>query len=148
MASPATPAPTAISTLAASASPAGTSPASTLPAGIYVTSISLDDLRGKIPEHELCENAGAFTLTFSTDGTWTLAQEAVAGCTLIAPIGTGTYRTSDGRLQMTQDDPFGCDRDFSLAFARSGATLTFSDAIDRDCIERELIYTVNPWTAK
>lgn len=134
-----------------SARAAGRASGTTIPAGFplgsWTTSISADDLRagGITDPGWLEENAGEFTMTMSSDGTWTTAQVATAG--VRTPVFRGSFEVTGPRTfrQRTQFPPdfVGDVVDFSWAIDDEGALVL--DVLTPPDDVLPIIVETHPW---
>jgi hypothetical protein len=113
--------------------------------GVYVMTISKEDLSANkdVPADLICENAGVFTYTLST-GRWNLLQTAAPGC---APVNTtinGDWKLSGDQMVFHGDEELGCDKDYVYGWKSDGTTLIYTVVKD-SCAPRVVIFTTRPW---
>lgn len=113
--------------------------------GVYVMTISKEDLSANkdVPADLICENAGVFTYTLSA-GRWNLLQTAAPGC---APVNTtinGDWKLSGDQMVFHGDEDLGCEKDYVYGWKSDGTTLTYTVVKD-SCAPRVVIFTTRPW---
>jgi hypothetical protein len=115
--------------------------------GSYSTSINIEELRALgISEHELCENAGTFTLEF-VEGQWASHQDTAPGCSdPLHPDGSGDFTAELNQIHFSDPSSFGCvvSYVYQANLTEDGIVFTLID--DPDCLPRTLIFTLHPWT--
>ena len=93
---------------------------------------------------DICENEGVFTLALTAGSTWTLSQQAAAGCTLnSSSVYNGDFVVAGDQVtfHQVQSD---CGGSFVYSWQLVGASIAFARVRD-SCTPRIVIFTAHPW---
>lgn len=142
---PPTSVPTATSVAPSAApAPSSTNTESQSLKGTYTATITKEDLtKHGVGGHDVCENAGTFTLTFNP-GVWGIHQVGLPDCTVAAPTGSGRWKSSGDQIEFTDNDPQGCAVNSTYKWHFDTAGLVFERLTD-SCAARYYILTSHPW---
>src|SRR5690242_2363760 len=133
-------------TAAPPANPTGTSGSALV--GSWLVSITKADVAaaGVTDPGLQNENSGAFTWTFSADGTWTQIQVSLDGSPIGNPVYRGTYTVSGDSLVATTTFPDEYrDSGLHYTFAIDGSSVRF-DLLDPPDKLLPIIVETHPWT--
>ena len=115
------------------------------PDGTYVVNITKEELTNAgLTEAEACENAGRFSLTL-TGTRWNILQAPLAGCTVLNPKWGGSMKFSADQITFHDDEPFGCDADYTYQWQFSGGALRLTSVDDSTCKYRVYYMSQHPW---
>jgi hypothetical protein len=115
------------------------------PDGTYSTRITKEEfINDGMDESIACENAGTFDLTLSGDR-WSIIQTAVAGCTVYNPQFGGSVTYIGDQVTFHDDDPFGCNADYTYQWIYTGAGVRFTSIDDAECVQRVYYMSKHPW---
>jgi len=119
-----------------------------LPDGTYSTKVTQQELTSAgMDEYTACENAGTFELTLS-GARWDIIQDAAPGCTVLNPKFGGSVMFFSDRVTFHDDEPFGCNADFTYKWGFDGARVRFTSVDDADCEQRAYYMSTHPWVKK
>ena len=113
--------------------------------GTYTTTVTKEDIASHgISGHDICENAGTFTLQLAPTF-WTRKQVGLPDCTLEHPSSGGAWRVVGDEIQFTDYQPFGCPATPSFyRWKLDSDTLVFERVSD-DCPFNYYILASHPW---
>ena len=115
------------------------------PDGTYTTKVTKEELMtAGLDENSACENAGMFELTLS-GARWSIIQDAAPGCTVLNPTFGGSVGFSTQAATFHDDEPFGCDADYTYQWDYAGNVLRFNSVDDEDCAQRVYFMSKHPW---
>jgi hypothetical protein len=116
------------------------------PNGTYSTTITVEELTAAgMDDYTACENAGTFEFTLTGDR-WEIIQDATPGCTVLNPKWGGSVMFLGERASFHDDEPFGCNGDYTYQWRLTGNTLRFSSVDDVECNQRVYFMSQHPWT--
>jgi hypothetical protein len=113
--------------------------------GSYTTTITKEDFKElNIPEDQICEPIGTFTLTLQGN-VWYLDQTPAEGCTVRFSWGYGSWEPL-GKKGITFHDDFGagCQIDYTYIWSVDGSQLNLQNG-DDGCQGRVIIMSSHPW---
>jgi hypothetical protein len=111
----------------------------------WTTTVSKEDLvriRPEFPQEFLCDNAGTYVWKFNADGTFTIDQTLLPGCTLVGSAHIEDTWSIEGNLfTIAKGTPDQEVYEISI----NGDQLTFK-VVASECPPCIAINTANPWT--
>ena len=115
------------------------------PDGTYSTIITKEELiLAGMDEYTACENAGTFELALAGDR-WSIIQTAAPGCTVLNPTFGGSVKYSADQVTFHDDNPFGCNADFTYKWFLAGPRLRFTSVDDAVCVQRVYFMSQHSW---
>ncbi len=113
--------------------------------GSYTATLTKEDFQSLgIPESDICEAIGTFTITFQGN-VWYMEQTPAEGCTVKDSWGYGSWEPL-GKQGIIFHDDFGggCQNDYTYIWNFDGSELSLQKGED-SCPGREIILGSHPW---
>jgi hypothetical protein len=125
--------------------PPSPTPLSQPPDGTYKTTITKEELLSTgLPDFDACENAGTFTLSVTADH-WNINQTPAQGCKVMNPTFGGSWKFTGDQVTFHDDEPFGCEGDYTYKWRFNEGELRFTSVDDSACVQRVYYMSEHPW---